>query len=221
MRTWSFSSLNTYYTCPRQYDLQYNKQVIPYQETEATIYGSRVHKALEDYARDRVPLPDDCKPFQKYVDKLLSLDGERFFERQFALDRSLRPCAFDDANAWCRGVIDVGVVGGHRAIVADYKTGKKRPESDQLKLFAGFVFAHYPSVERVRTSYIWLKHGELTTETYTHDQVPEIWKHFMEKVRRLEDSYEKDKWVPKPSGLCNGWCGAGRENCEFWSPKRS
>jgi len=219
MRTWSFSSLNTYYNCPRQYDLQYNKKVIPYQETEATLYGSRVHLALEEYGRDGKPVPDDCKPFTKYVDKILKLDGEPFFEKEFALTRNLEPCDFKDSAAWCRGIVDIGSVGTDRALCADWKTGKVRPDSDQLKLFAGFAMQHYP-VDKVRTSYVWLKFGGMTTETYTRDELPKIWEHFFTKTRKLELSYEKDKWVPKPSGLCQGYCGAGREHCEFWSPRR-
>lgn len=219
MRTWSFSSLSTYNNCPRQYYLQYVKEVIPYQETEATLYGSRVHLALEEYARDGKPVPDDCKPFTKYVDKILKLDGVPFFEKQFALTRNLEPCGFDDKDAWCRGIVDIGVVAQTRALCADWKTGKIRPDSDQLKLFAGFVMQHY-AVEKVRTSYVWLKFKEMTTETYTREDLPDIWKQFFMKAGKLESSYEKDKWVPKPTGLCRGWCGAGREHCEFWSPRR-
>lgn len=220
MRCWSFSSMNVYYTCPRQYDLQYNKKVIPYQETEATLYGSRVHLALEEYGRDGKPVPGDCKPFTKYVDKILKLDGTPFFERQFALTRNLEPCGFDDKDAWCRGIVDIGVVGAGRALAADYKTGKIRPDSDQLKLFAGFIMQHEP-VDKVRTSYLWLKHDSMTTESYNREDLPGIWQHFIAKANKLERSYEKDKWVPKPSGLCRGWCGAGRDHCEFWSPKRT
>jgi hypothetical protein len=117
-------------------------------------------------------------------------------------------------------VIDVAVVGDKKALAADYKTGKIRPDSDQLKLFAGFLMQHH-EVDSVRTSYIWLKHHKTTAETYRRENLPDIWKHFMEKAERIERSYDKDRWVPKPSGLCNGWCGAGRDHCDFWAPKRA
>jgi hypothetical protein len=220
MRVWSFSSMNTYYTCPRMYDLQYNKKVIPYQETEATKYGTRVHEALEHYARDGKDLPDDCLKFKKYVDKVMSLPGEKFFEREFALTRNLEPCSFDDTSAWCRGVVDIGAVGGEKALLADWKTGKVRHDSDQLKLFAGFTMQTYKQVETVKTTYAWLVHGKTTSETYKKGDLPDIWQHFIAKANKLEDSYQKDKWVPKTSGLCAGWCGAGRDNCDFWSPRR-
>ena len=219
MRTWSFSSLNTFMTCPRQYYLTYVNKVIPYQETEATLYGSRVHLALEEYGRDGKPVPEDCKKFTKYVDKLLSLPGEHFFERKFALTRKLEPCDFEDSSAWCRGIVDLGIIGDTRAQAWDFKTGKVRPDSDQLKLFAGFLMQHY-NVEAVKTAYLWLKFDKRTVETYSRDDLPSIWDHFFAKTRKLEVAYEKDKWIQKPSGLCNGWCGAGK-HCEFWKPKRN
>lgn len=219
MRTWSFSSLNTYYTCPKQYYLTYVNKVIPYQETDATRWGSEVHLALENYGRDGVPLGEKFLPYQKYVDKILSLPGEKSFELELALTRNLEPCEFDDTNAWCRGIIDVSVVNNTKALCVDWKTGKIRPDSDQLMLFAGFKMQHHPQVESVRTTYTWLAHGKTTAETYRRDDLPGIWEHFMRKAAKLEKSYEQDKWLPQPSGLCNGWCGAG-EHCSFWKPKR-
>lgn len=216
---WSFSGLSQYTNCARQFKLQRIDKVIPYQETEATLHGSRVHLALEEYVRDGKPLPDDCRKYQKFADKIVSLGGEVFVEKEFALTRSLDPCDFKDNNAWCRGIIDVGAVKGDRAFVGDYKTGKIRPDSDQLKLFAAFVMHHYPDVDKVRTAYVWLKFDKTTVETYTRDDLPAIWDHFNAKVRKLEMSYENDKWVPRPSGLC-GWCNCSRTDCEFKVDRR-
>lgn len=220
MRAWSFSSLNTFTTCPRQYELTYVRPVIPYQETEATLWGTRVHEALEHHARDGRELGDEFEVYRPYVNQILSLPGERFYERKFALTRNLEPVDFDSPDAWCRGVIDVTVLDGQRALVVDWKTGKIKPDSDQLKLFAAFIMHHYPEVQSVKTVYAWLTFGEVTKETYTRSQLPDIWKHFLTKVSRLEQAYAKSRWVPKPSGLCNGWCGATSAHCEFWAPKK-
>ena len=126
---------------------------------------------------------------------------------------------FADDSAWCRGIIDVKVLNGNRAFVADWKTGKVRVGSDQLKLFAAATLEHHPAINTVTTAYIWLGHNRISKETYRRSDLPAIWTHFMQKVARLENSYAKDRWIPKPSGLCNGWCGAGKAHCEFWSPK--
>ena len=218
MRVWSFSSMNTFKTCPKQYQLTYVTPVIPYTETEATIWGTRVHEALEFYGRDGVELTEEFLPYKKYVDKVMSLPGTKLFEQKFAFTRNLEYTEFDATNAWCRGIIDICVVDQKQAIVADYKTGKVRPDSDQLKLFAAFVMQKYPDVDTVKTVYLWLKTGETTVETYTRTDLPHLWAHFMGKAARLEKAYEDDKWIPKPSGLCRGWCGA-KHHCIYWSPR--
>jgi len=219
MKAWSFSSMNMFYTCPRQYELTKVKNLIPYTETEATIWGSEVHTALENYMLGE-PISDKYLQFKPYADKIIALPGDKFYERKFALTKNLTPTNFGADDAWVRGIIDVGVVNGDRAIALDWKTGKVRPDSDQLKLFAAFIFEHYPDVETVSTRYVWLKFNEVTKETYARSDLPGIWSHFMAKALRLEQAYANNKWVPKPSGLCAGWCGAGRSNCEHWSPRR-
>ena len=235
MRTWSFSSMNKFETCPRQYNLTYNAKVIPFQDTVHTIWGKEVHSALEGYVKQRMgapdevlpvlqelaPLDDKYLPYVRWADRVLDMPGEKLIEWEFALTKSLTPTHFKDQTAWCRGVIDVAVINGDKAIAIDWKTGKVRPDSDQLKMFAAVIMQQYPHVQSVRTVYVWLAHDQTTVETYRRDvDLPAIWRHFMAKAQRLEQAYEKDKWIPKPSGLCAGWCGAGAAHCEFWSPRK-
>lgn len=220
MRVQSFSSMNTYNTCPKQYYLTYVDPVIPYQETDATRWGTEVHLALEEYCRDGKPMPNGILQFQPFGDKIRALPGDKYYEIEMALTKNLQPTAFDSPDAWVRGIIDVLVVNGDKALVNDWKTGKVRADSDQLKLFAGFVMQTFPEVNTVKTVYSWIAHKKTTVETYTRSDLPGIWDHFNVKMARIEASYDKDRWVPKTSGLCNGWCGAGK-HCEFWRPKRS
>lgn len=220
MRVQSFSSMNTYFTCAKQYELTYVNPVIAYQETDATRWGTEVHLALEEYCRDDKPLADNYLPFKPFGDKIKSLAGDKFYEQEMALNKNLQPVKFDSPDAWVRGIIDVLVVNGDKALVNDWKTGKVRPDSDQLKLFAGFVMHHYPDVQVVKTVYSWVAHKQTTVESYSRADLPAIWDHFNVKLAKIESSYEKDRWIPKVSGLCGGWCGAGG-HCEFWKPRRS
>lgn len=221
MRCQSFSSINTYYTCAKQYQLTYVSKVIPYQETDATRWGTAVHLALEEYCRDSKPFSDATRMFKPYGDKIISLPGDKYYEREMALDSGFNPVPFDSPDAMLRGIVDVLVICGDKALVNDWKTGKVKPDSDQLKLFAGFVMEHYPEVQSVKTIYTWLAHKKTTVETYTRADLPAIWNHFMPKLGKIRQSYEQDRWIPKTSGLCNGWCGATRQHCEFWRPKRT
>lgn len=220
---WSYSSLTKYETCPRQYQHVKVLRSVVEPPTEATIWGNTVHEALEARIRDGKQLPEQvsqyekhAKQFDRFRDKVHVL-----VEQRFAFDRNLQPCEWEETACWCRGIVDVGVLAPHRASLWDWKTGKVKPDSDQLKLFAAFVMQQYPTIKLADTGFIWLKFGKTTKERYTREQLPVIWEDFTRRSLRLEKSYEQDKWLPKPSGLCNGWCPVGRDRCEFWCPKKA
>jgi hypothetical protein len=107
------------------------------------------------------------------------------------------------------------VLNGNKALLLDWKTGKRKFDSSQLKLFAGLAFAHYPQVEIVFTGFVWLKEGKIDKDTFTREDVPAIWQEFVPRVRRLERAYEEDKFPPKPSGLCSKWCPVPNRLCKF------
>lgn len=214
-KAWSYSALTAYETCPRRFQLtRVTKQVVEPQ-TEATIWGNKVHKALELFAKGEKPLPPDLQKYERYVKKILSYEGKRVVEERIALDKNFRPTKWMAKDVWVRGIIDIGVVGSEKAYLLDWKTGKRRPDSNQLKLFAALAFAIYPWVDKVTTGFIWLKSAEFDKEVFTRDQLPEIWDEFFPRLDRLAISYRDDKWTPKPSGLCKNWCPVGRSNCEF------
>ena len=214
-KPWSYSALTAYETCPRRYELTRVSRTVKEPQTEATIWGNQVHKALELYAKGEKPLPEDLKKYEKYVNKILSYEGKRVIEERIALDKNFRPTKWMAKDVWVRGIIDIGVVGSEKAYLLDWKTGKRKPDMDQLKLFAALAFAVYPWIEKVTTGFIWLKTKEFDKEMFTREQLPEIWDEFMPRLNRLAISFRDDKWTPKPSGLCKNWCPVGRNNCEF------
>lgn len=214
-KPWSYSALTAFETCPRRFYLTRVAKQVKEPQTEATMWGNKVHKALELYAKGEKPLPKDFKVFQKYVDKILSYEGKRVVEKKVALDRNLRPTTWFAKDVWVRGVVDIGVVGSEKAYLLDWKTGKRKPDSDQLKLFAALAFASFPWIEQVTTGFIWLKPKEFDKEVFTRKQLTEIWGEFHPRLSRLAHAYEEDKWTPKPSGLCREWCPVGQKHCEF------
>ena len=214
-KAWSYSALTAYETCPKRFQLtRVTKQVFEPQ-TEATLWGNKVHKALELFAKGEKPLPPELQAYERYVRKIQSYEGKRVVEEKIALDSSLRPTTWMAKNVWVRGIIDIGVVGSETAYLLDWKTGKRKPDSDQLQLFAALAFAIYPWIDNVVTGFIWLKENKFDKEKFTREQITDIWGGFLPRLNRLATSYEQDKWLPKPSGLCRNWCPVGRNLCEF------
>lgn len=219
---WSYSSLNAFEVCPRRYQLtKVTKQVVEGQ-TEATLWGNRVHKALEDRVGKGVALPDTLKQFEPVA---VSITNKRHdgwsiqCEQKMALTKDFRPTSWfgkgPGQEVWVRGITDVTLVKGDKAIVLDHKTGKPTPESAQLRLTAAMTFAHKPQVKTIMNSFLWLKHGTQTTEVFTRDDIPTIWQEFMPRVERLNVAMAENKFPPKPSGLCNKWCPVPKSLCQF------
>lgn len=212
---WTFSQLEKFETCPKQfYHVRVAKDVIEPQ-TEATLWGSRVHTAMEDRIRDGTPLPEGMEQWEGFAKQICAMPGEKLAEEKMALDKSFQPADWD--NAWTRGIADMLIVHGNKAATLDYKTGKRKL-THQLMLYAAYTFAYYPEVETVTTGFVWLRDKKIDRETFTRADIPTIWGTFLPKVRKLEIAYEKDKWIARPSGLCNGWCPV--KSCEFYKDKR-
>jgi len=208
---WTYSQLDKFETCPRQFfHVRVAKDVVE-PPTEATLWGERVHTAFEDRVSKGTPLPEGMTQWESFASKLSRLNGDKYCEQQMALDSSFQPT--DWKSAWTRGIADLLVVDGAQAIVMDYKTGKRKL-TEQLMLYAGYTFAHYPQVNVVTTGFVWLKDKKIDKETYSRQEIPKIWNSFLPRVRKLELAYEKNAWPVRPSGLCRGWCPV--KTCEFY-----
>lgn len=217
MKAWSYSSLTDFLGCPRRFHMVRDMKVVPFKETEAIKHGNEVHKALEDRIGKGVPLPEKYAQYEGVAAKF-DKPGV-FVEKEIALTRSLKPTGWWSKDCWVRGKIDVGIKAKNKVILADWKTGGKvRPESAQLQLFAAMEMSVSPEVEEAKTMFVWLQPGKTTAETFKREAVPVIWSDWINKAQRLETAYEKDVWMPKPSGLC-GWCPLSKEHCEFRGSK--
>jgi ATP-dependent exoDNAse (exonuclease V) beta subunit len=130
---WSFSSLKQYINCPKQYQevkVLKKYETIPTQQMR---YGTDVHSALENYAKDGTALPHNYKRFASMVDPLLEIDGERYPEHKMALTEHGTACSFTDKEYWVRGIVDLMIISGDTAFIVDYKTGSdKYPDVKQL-----------------------------------------------------------------------------------------
>lgn len=211
---WSYSSLTAFELCPRKYYETRVAKTVKEPETEVLRWGNAVHKALEERLRDGKELPKDMAQWEPLAAKLEARTGEIKVEQQLCVNHILSPTDWFGKDAWCRGVVDFMLIDDKKILALDWKTGKPKTDHDQLKLFAALLFHHYPAVEKVVTGYVWLAHGnKITTETFTRASVSDIWGEYLPRVRRLEHAMANDKWIPKPSGICRGWCYC--TGCEF------
>jgi hypothetical protein len=213
---WSFSVLDSFETCPRRHNLTKVAKIVQQDPPSQQIqWGRDAHTALENRMAGTAPLPAALQHYEPLVQKLTSKHGKRLNETKFAIDKNFKPCSWRAPTTWCRVIVDTGIVGTTSAFLADWKTGNRKPNSDQLKLSAAVGFAHYPHLESIHTAFIWLKEKKLDSEMFTHEQVQTIWNDFLPRVKRLELAHQTNTWQPRPSGLCGKWCPVTKQHCEF------
>jgi hypothetical protein len=214
---WSFSALNKFTTCPNQY---YETKVLKNfkdESGEAALWGTYVHKCIEDFVNEDKAFPENT---EAYLDQVYGVIDDDCVDIQaeikLALSNKFEPCDWNDA--WVRGIIDLLKMNTDTAWAVDWKLGKIKPDSKQLKLFALLILYHYPEVQTVHTSFEWLQFKQRTQETYTRDQIPQLWKCFIPDLTQYTRAFKTDTWQKRPSGLCNGWCPV--ESCQHWRPKK-
>ena len=117
----SYSSIKDFENCPRKYNMTRVLKLYKSGETEATMYGTAVHKALEDHLMLGQPMPEAYKQFQGYVDIIAKAKGTVQCELKMAIRKDFTPCGFFDADVWFRGIPDVLVTNKRTARLADWK----------------------------------------------------------------------------------------------------
>ena len=213
MIKWSFSGLKQFINCPKQYNEVKVLQNFKTKVSTQMQYGTEVHKALEEYARDHIPLAPHYKKFKSLVDVLLEIPGEKYIEYKMALTADKEPCEFDSPDYWVRGIVDLMIVDNDTAFVVDYKTGSnKYPDPKQLKLMALMTFAHFPKVRCVKGGLLFVAKNSFLPDDYLSSKQDEYWREFAPDLMRLELSFKTNHWQPNPSPLCR-WCPV--TTCDF------
>jgi len=216
MIQWSFSGLKDYETCNRRYHEVKVLKHYPREETEQTLYGTKLHKQAEDFIEHGKPLDPDFAFLTPVMRAIVGMDGTKYCELEMGLREDLSPCEFRDPAYWVRGIADLVVLAsdGLTARCFDYKSGSDRyPDTDQLLLMALMIFQHFPAVQSVTGGLLFVLKGTVTKHRVRRDQAEQLWWRWRERVARIEGSKANNYWPPKQSGLCKKYCPV--RSCEF------
>jgi hypothetical protein len=227
--SWSFSKLEAYETCPRRY---YETQVLKSwaeEKGEAALYGDAFHKVAADRLLKKVYKPGAegyGQIIEPWAAKIERIGGPLFVEQKWALaDDFAKTGWFEKYQrpAWFRGIGDVVALSRNEqvALAIDWKTGNIKENSAQLALMAVLVFAHYPTVQAIRSEFIWLKHDASTREDFKRTDVPAVWASILPRVQKLRDAHGATDFPEKPGGLCKKYCPVRscKSNGNYTGPK--
>ena len=204
--SWSYSVLKNFETCAKRY-YHYNvAKDVKEPETDQLREGNQLHKHFENRVKHQTPLPFGYKQYEPTLGKLIAAAGETHAEQKLALTSSFTPTTFFGKAAWFRTVIDFTKINGKIATVVDYKTGAVKDDSTQLQLMAATIFAYDPGVDRVKTAFWFVAHGQLPREEYTRSDLTEIWGEILPRVKLVERARAAQHYPPTPSGLCKRYC---------------
>tara|TARA_R110000822_G_scaffold81971_2_gene194070 strand:+ start:104 stop:760 length:657 start_codon:yes stop_codon:yes gene_type:complete len=210
----SYSAITLFENCPLRYYRQRIKKDVVDEGGEASKYGERIHTLLENRLKGSGLEPEvaQYEPLCQSVERLAAR-GELYVEKELVLTENLTPTGWWDTDAWLRSKLDVLVIVGSDAVVMDWKTGKRKTDQFQMQMFAAQVLKHYPEVQTVKTSLVWLKTMEMDTEKYNRVDINPLWAEIMKRIQRIHDAYKHANWPARPSGLCR-YCPC-RHDCDY------
>lgn len=218
--TWSWSTVDSFETCPRRHHLTKVIKAFPEQQNAQMLEGQRVHKALELRVARKKTLTGEYSKYEPMMQKIIGIaeGGTIEAEKKIGLTRDFKETGYFDNDVWLRSVLDVQIDLPGRALILDYKTGKIKTVYDQLALSAAVKFAITPGLKSVTTGYLWLNEAvPITQEKIVAPDVPGIWENMLPRVIKIEKALESGDFPPKPSGLCRGYCPC--TGCEYYQEK--
>lgn len=160
----SFSRMDCFEKCKYKYKLKYIDKV-PGEVPNILLVGSAIHEVIAEYFRTCITLgvpevferwkeittsvlarlntPRECHDeiyaaVKGYVEsKEVPLDNIYGVEQEFALNRKLEKCEWDDKDVYIRSIIDLLQINGNVGRITDYKTGYRlNVDIFQQKIYA-------------------------------------------------------------------------------------
>lgn len=136
--SWSHSAVSDFDTCPYQYAHKRIYKTVPYEETEATIWGTRVHKAAEDYVNGEPVVDEEAflpvAPYAGLFLKKKEAGATVLCEYEMGLTEDWKAVGFKQGCG--RVISDVLIIEDEKCFVADFKSGKRRDKNGKPKLIS-------------------------------------------------------------------------------------
>ena len=132
---WSYSHIKNFETCPYRYqqiDLLKNYKEEQSQELKDGFY---VHDCMAKRINAKAPLPPHV-PYEHWAAYAEEGDGPTRAELKLAMTKEFKPCEYFDKikKVWLRSVADTLRIWDDNCHVIDWKTGKVKPDPEQLLL---------------------------------------------------------------------------------------
>ncbi len=206
---YSYTFLNTWDICPKQAFHRYVLKDHPFVGSDASKWGNVVHDALDQRLSKGTPLPKEVAQYEFYALAVEPLKPKT--EMKLGITREGEPVGFFHEDVWLRGKADVVIANDDKALLFDWKTGKKREDPYELEIQALMVWAQKPTIHKITGHYVWLQDG-VVGKAHDCSNISETLECLQEKADEIEQMNRTGIWPTKQGPLC-GWCPV--KSCGF------
>lgn len=175
IRSWSYSRLTDFESCPYKAKLKYVDRLAE-QKAPAAERGTQIHQLAEDFVVGKIKdLPKELVKFTdefaalraQYLAGSVSLEGEWGFDKDWNIT--------DYKTAWLRMKADAVITKTpDHAIIVDHKTGKRYgnelKHGEQVQLYGIAALLRNEHIMRVTVELWYLDLDDLHSATYTRTQ---------------------------------------------------
>ena len=212
MSALSFSRLDVYLQCPKQFEAKFISKTYPDESTNpALVKGQEIHKQLENYTlfklgklNDEPKLTSAAKNATKIIDKITTSYQVVQPELELAINDKWERCGWFDSDVYYRAKIDlIAHNNGDELTVIDHKTGKVRHYEEgpyaQLNLTSAMLFSVMPEVNKINCAYLFVEHKVTSKVEFTRDKY-KVLKAPFDLVHKMVNS--DTKFEPTPNKYC-------------------
>ncbi len=224
----SYSSINTYETCPAKYRFQYEDR-LPTSPSPALSFGDSLHRALHRFHARPVPVAPSLEELLGILDEVWVPDGYADDAEEAAYREHARQVLTqyhrENADAYripaalefrfeieVEGITLSGVIdrmdripgGGYEII--DYKTNRRLPPRERVERNLQLSIYHLAArevwgIEPERLTLYYLLPGQRMTTTRTRAHVDEL----RRRIATVAERIAAGRFEPKQNPLCD-WC---------------
>jgi RecB family exonuclease len=224
----SYSSINTYETCPAKFKFQYEDRV-PQSRSPALAFGDSLHRALHLFHNRPVPVPPSLEELHDMLEMSWVSEGfvdeseERMYRdhgrqvlSQYHIENAAEyriPAALEFRftinveGVELSGIIDRmdRIPGGGYEII-DYKTNRRLPPQARIDRDLQLSVYHLAAkevwgIEPERLTLYYLLPGQRMTTTRTATDVDEL----RRRIATVAERIAAGKFEPRQNPLCD-WC---------------
>jgi|TARA_R110000803_G_scaffold203650_1_gene269335 hypothetical protein len=207
MTAWSYSSLKTFGQCPKKYHHLKILRDVKDTGSVATVYGSEVHSAAEEYIKEGTPLPSRFRFLSGLMSSIDALPGDKLTELKLGVaktDTGYKPTKFFAEDVWWRGIADLVILRDTTALSIDYKTSKNSRYADtkQLDAVAAALFVHYPHLTKIKSALAFVVSNDFIHKEHVAEMRDSYFAGFMPELDRLAGAEESGVWNAISGPLC-------------------